>query len=86
MKSILGNPLILATAGGVAFGQAGLALPGSVDSTLELLSRASLPHSTVAYLLAVRMGGDGQVSANQITVTTLLSMLTLPFWLSLAGG
>jgi malonate transporter len=47
---------------------------------------AALPHSTVAYLLAVRMGGDGVVSANQITVTTLLSMLTLPFWLALAGG
>jgi malonate transporter and related proteins len=147
VKGILGNPLILATAGGVAFAQAGLSLPGVVDNALELLSRASLPlgliavgagmrvsglnharghlwygvtvkllllpaiawglgrvaglsglwfdtalllaalpHSTVAYLLAVRMGGDGQVTANQISVTTLLSMLTLPFWLALAGG
>ena len=147
LKSIVGNPLILATAGGVVFGQAGLMLPASVDNTLELLARASLPlgliavgagmrfsglgharghlwygvlvklvllpaiawgigrglgltglwfdtalllaalpHSTVAYLLAVRMGGDGQVSANQITATTLLSMLTLPLWLALARG
>ncbi|MDO9224520.1 MAG: AEC family transporter [Pseudomonadota bacterium] len=147
LKSLLGNPLILATAGGLAFSQAGLALPGVVDNTLELLARASLPlglivvgagmrlsglgharghlwygvmvkllllpaiawglgraaglqglwfdtalllaalpHSTVAYLLAVRMGADGQVSANQITVTTLLSMLTLPVWLALARG
>ncbi len=146
LKSILGNPLILATAGGVAFGQAGLSLPTTVDNTLELLARASLPlgliavgagmritglgharghlwygvtvkllilpaiawglgraaglhgvwfntgwllaalpHSTVAYLLAVRRGGDGQVTANQITLTTLLAMLTLPFWLALAG-
>ena len=46
---------------------------------------AAQPHSTVAYLLAVRMGGDGQVTANQITVTTLLSMLTLPMWLALAA-
>ena len=45
---------------------------------------AALPHSTVAYLLALRMGADGQVSANQITVTTLLAMLTLPLWLALA--
>lgn len=147
LKSILGNPLILATAGGVAFSQAGLALPATVDAILELLSRASLPlgliavgagmrlsglgharghlwygvsvkllvlpaiawllgraaglsglwfdtalllaalpHSTVAYLLAVRMGADGQVTANQISVTTLLSMLTLPLWLALAHG
>lgn len=147
LKSILGNPLILATAGGVAFAQAGLVLPATVDATLELLARASLPlgliavgagmrfrgldharghlwygvgiklvvlpaiawlmgqlaglsgiwfdtalllaalpHSTVAYLLAVRMGGDGQVTANQITLTTLLSMVTLPVWLSLVHG
>lgn len=147
LKSILGNPLILATAGGLAFSQAGLSLPGVVDHTLELLARASLPlgliavgagmrvsgldharghlwygvavkllllpaiawglgraaglqglwfdtalllaalpHSTVAYLLAVRMGADGQVSANQITLTTLLAMFTLPFWLALAAG
>jgi malonate transporter and related proteins len=147
LKSILGNPLILATAGGVAFSQAGLALPATLDAILELLSRASLPlgliavgagmrlsglgharghlwygvgvkllvlpaiawllgraagltglwfdtalllaalpHSTVAYLLAVRMGADGQVTANQISVTTLLSMLTLPLWLALAHG
>lgn len=145
LKSILGNPLILATAGGVAFSQVGLTLPATVDAILELLSRASLPlgliavgagmrlsglgharghlwygvsvkllvlpaiawflgrtagltglwfdtalllaalpHSTVAYLLAVRMGADGQVTANQISVTTLLSMLTLPLWLALA--
>lgn len=145
LKGILGNPLILATAGGVAFSQAGLSLPATVDATLELLSRASLPlgliavgagmrlsglgharghlwygvgvkllvlpaiawslgravglgglwfdsalllaalpHSTVAYLLAVRMGADGQVTANQISATTLLSMLTLPLWLALA--
>ena len=42
MKSLLGNPLILATAGGVAFSQAGLALPATLDNTLELLARASL--------------------------------------------
>ncbi len=147
LKSILGNPLILATAGGMAFAQAGLSLPATLDNILELLARASLPlgliavgagmritglgharghlwygvvvkllilpaiawglgravglqgvwfntalllaalpHSTVAYLLAVRMGGDGQVTANQITLTTLLAMLTLPVWLALAGG
>jgi malonate transporter len=51
------------------------------DSALLL---AALPHSTVAYLLAVRMGADGQVTANQISATTLLSMLTLPLWLALA--
>jgi predicted permease len=147
LASVLGNPLILATAGGVAFSLAGLRLPGLVDHTLELLARASLPlgliavgagmrltglaharghlwygvtvkllvlpaiawalatamglaglwfqtaillaalpHSTVAYVLAVRMGGDGQVTAAQVTATTLLSMITLPIWLGLASA
>ncbi len=40
--------------------------------------------STVAYALAVRMGGDGRITAAQVAVTTLLSMLTLPLWLGLA--
>ena len=145
LKEILGNPLIMATAGGVAFSLAGLELPTLIDRTLELLARASLPlgliavgaglrfgaldhargHlwygvavkllvlpaiawgiawwfdlaglwfetailmaalpvSTVAYVLAVRMQGDGQVIAAQVAATTLLSMLTLPIWLGLA--
>jgi hypothetical protein len=45
---------------------------------------AALPMSTVAYVLAVRMGGDGRITAAQVAVTTLLSMLTLPLWLGLA--
>lgn len=146
-QEIVGNPLILATAGGVAFSLAGLRLPGLADALLELLARASLPlgliavgaglrfdalshargHlwygvtvkllvlplvawgvarafgltgmwfetailfaaqpvSTVAYVLAVRMRGDGRIIAAQIALTTLLSMLTLPAWLALARG
>ncbi len=146
-KELLGNPLILATAGGLVFGLAGLSLPTAADGTLELLSRASLPlgliavgaglrldaldhargHlwygtavkllvlpaiawglalafglagiwrdtaillaalpvSTVAYVLANRMGGDGRVIAAQVALTTLLSMVTLPLWLWIAGG
>lgn len=151
VREILGNPLILSTVGGVVFGVAGISLPAVVDSTLELLARASLPlgliavgaglrlealdhargHlwygtavkllilpatawllglaaglvgiwldtavllaalpvSTVAYVLANRMGGDGQIIAAQVSLTTLLSMATLPAWLwvarNLAGG
>jgi malonate transporter and related proteins len=145
LREILGNPLIMATAGGLAFSLAGLRLPGIAEQFLELLARASLPlgliavgaglrfdalghargHlwygvtvklivlpaiawgiarafglaglwfetailfaaqpvSTVAYVLAVRMRGDGRVIAAQIALTTLLAMLTLPAWLALA--
>jgi len=145
LREVLGNPLILATAGGVAFALAGWSLPPLLSQTLELLARASLPlgliavgaglrlnslsharghlwygaavkllvlpalawwlgrrlgldamrfeivllfaalpMSTVAYVLAVRMGGDARVTAAQVALTTLLSMLTLPLWLALA--
>jgi hypothetical protein len=47
---------------------------------------AALPVSTVAYVLANPMSGDGQVIAAQVSLTTLLSMLTLPLWLWVARG
>jgi malonate transporter len=147
LREILGNPLIMATAGGVAFALLGWSLPDLLGQTIGLLAQASLPiglvvvgaglrldslsharghlwygvcvkllalpalawwigglfglggadfeivllfaalpMSTVAYVLAVRMGGDGRVTAAQVAVTTLLSMVTLPIWLALARG
>ncbi|MBK7900091.1 MAG: AEC family transporter [Azonexus sp.] len=41
---------------------------------------AALPTASSAYILATRMGGDGRSVAWLISVTTLGSMLTLPFW------
>lgn len=46
---------------------------------------AALPLSTVSYVLAVRMGGDGDIAAAQVVLTTLLAMLTLTGWLLLMG-
>jgi len=146
LKEILLNPLIIATAGGIAFSLADIPLPTLLNTTLGLLSQASLPMgliavgaglrlqglhrhlgtlwygvtvkllvlpaiawglalafglsgvyfhiavlmaalpvSTVAYVLAKRMGGDGDTIAAQIMLSTLLSALTLPLWLLLMG-
>ncbi len=46
----------------------------------------ALPTSTSAYILAIRMGGDGPVVAQGITISTLLGMLAIPFWLIAARG
>jgi hypothetical protein len=43
---------------------------------------AAVPTATNAYILAVRMTGDGRAVATEITVGTVLSMATLPFWMS----
>lgn len=146
LKEILLNPLILATAGGIACSLGGVTIPAMLNTTLNLLSQASLPMgliavgaglrlqglhhhlgtlwygvvvklmllpaiawglallfglsgvyfhiavlmaalpvSTVAYVLAKRMGGDGDTIAAQIMLSTLLSSVTLPLWLLLMG-
>lgn len=46
---------------------------------------AALPVSTVAYVLAKRMGADGDTIAAQIMLSTLLAVVTLPLWLLLMG-
>jgi len=44
---------------------------------------AALPTASSAYILAVRMGGDGPSVATQITVGTLLAMATIPAWMAI---
>jgi len=53
---------------------------GGIEAGVLLLW-AALPTASSAYILAVRMGGDGPSVATQITVGTLASMATLPLWM-----
>ena len=46
-----------------------------------LLAFGALPTASSAYVLAVRMGGHGPFVAGLITLSTLLGMVTVPFWL-----
>jgi predicted permease len=45
---------------------------------------AALPTATSAYVLAVRMGGDGPMVAQAVTISTLAGMLAIPLWLNCA--
>ncbi|WP_228384700.1 AEC family transporter [Rhodocyclus gracilis] len=47
---------------------------------------AALPTASSAYILAMRMGGDGASVAWLISASTLLSMFTLPLWASWLAG
>jgi len=58
---------------------------GGIEAGVLLLC-AALPTASSAYILAVRMTGDGRAVATQITVGTLLSMLTIPIWLAVLTG
>jgi malonate transporter len=46
---------------------------------------AALPTATSAYILTVRMGGDGPVVAQGVTISTLAGMLSIPVWLIVAA-
>ncbi|WP_043344021.1 AEC family transporter [Cupriavidus basilensis] len=46
---------------------------------------ASLPTASSAYILAVRMGGNGPMVAATISVMTVAAIVTTPFWLSLVS-
>jgi predicted permease len=56
-------------------------LTGIAFDTLVLF--AALPAASSAYILAVRMGGDGPGVAWLVSATTLLAVPTLSLWLSL---
>ena len=47
-----------------------------------LILCAALPTATNAYILAVRMTGDGRAVATQVTVGTVISMITIPVWMA----
>lgn len=48
-----------------------------------LVTFAALPSASSAYILAMRMGGDGPGVAWLISATTLLAVASLTFWLQL---
>lgn len=55
------------------------------EQRFVVLAFAAVPPATTAYVLAVRMGGDGAFVAAQASVTTAAALLTLPVWVALAG-
>jgi malonate transporter and related proteins len=65
----------------IAWALAGALGFGGIEARILLLC-AALPTATNAYILAVRMAGDGRAVATQVTVGTLLSMATIPAWLA----
>lgn len=67
----------------IALGLAWLAGLRGLEAQLVVLF-AALPTASTAYVLAARMGGQAAPVAFTITLQTLLAVLTLPLWVSLA--
>ncbi len=58
----------------------GLGLPAPQQAVV--VAFAALPTASSAYVLAVRMGGHAGFTAGLVTVSTMLGMIGLPFWLA----
>jgi malonate transporter and related proteins len=43
---------------------------------------SAMPTASSAYVLAVRMGGNGGYVAGLVTVSTLLGMVSIPLWVA----
>lgn len=60
----------------------GLLLGFNALNLQMLVLFAALPCATTAYVLAVRMGGNGQVVSLIISAGTLASAITIPIWMN----
>jgi len=47
---------------------------------------ATMPTATSAYILAVRMGGNGPLAASMVSLSTLASMATITAWYAVLKG
>lgn len=64
----------------------GLLLDLPPGQRLTVAVFAALPTASSAYVLAARMGGDGPYVAGLVTVSTVLGMVCIPWWLGLLAG
>ncbi len=63
---------------------AALVLPA--EQRVIVVMFAALPTASSAYVLAARMGGDGGYTAGLVTLSTLLGMVSVPFWLAVLSA
>ncbi|MCK9507595.1 MAG: AEC family transporter [Pigmentiphaga sp.] len=56
--------------------------PFDAETQRTILLFAALPTASSAYVLTTRMGGDGPLVAGLISLSTLVSLATLPLWIS----
>ena len=55
------------------------------EQQLIVVLFGAMPTASSAYVLAARMGGDGPFVAGLVSLSTLLGMLSIPFWLDVLG-
>jgi predicted permease len=81
-KGLMQNPILVGLLGGIAFGATGLALPGPVAASAELLGRAALPAALFAMgasLAGYQIRGAIGLTVGLVLLKTVLQPLVV--WL-----
>lgn len=79
----VGLKLIVAPAVFILIGQ-GLGLDTATVVVLAAVGAA--PGAASSYVLARELGGNAELTAGHVTVTTILAFISLPIWISLAAA
>jgi predicted permease len=87
LRSVLGNPLILACLIGIALNQTGIGLPGWSEPTLALLGAAALPVGLLAVGVGLQISAIGSAwreiasaSVWRFAAMPLLLILAMSWW------
>ena len=57
----------------------------SPEQRLVVVLFAAMPTASSAYVLATRMGGDGPFVAGLVSVSIVIGMVSIPWWLAVLG-
>jgi len=63
----------------------GLAFNLPPEAVVILAAIGAAPGAASSYVLAQELGGNANISAGHVTVTTLLAFISLPIWISIAA-
>jgi predicted permease len=74
--------LLLPLVGSLIFRAMGVAAPQAGTAVILLAS----PSATVTYIMASEMGGEPDLAAAAVTISTVLSIATYTFWIAVMGG
>jgi predicted permease len=74
--------LLLPLTGFLVFRALGV-FPTQAETAVILLAS---PSATVTYVMATEMGGDPDLAATAVTVSTVCSIVTYTLWIAVMGG
>ncbi|MFZ1813005.1 MAG: AEC family transporter [Rhizobiaceae bacterium] len=83
-RLVVTNPLIVGVVAGMIWNASGLVMPGPIDTSIDILSRVSLPLGLLLVGAALRVRMPGREIA-AVVVASLLKLFVQPLFLTVAA-